>query len=622
MCGICGQYNFKTNTPVAPYQIQRMTEAIRHRGPDDEGFYVSGSVGLGFRRLSIIDLEHGHQPMWDKEKSVCIIFNGEIYNFPELKKELENKGHFFATFSDTEVIIHGYKEWGTDVFNHLNGMFGLAIWDSNFKKLIVARDQMGIKLVYYKVEQGGVVFGSEIRSILCTCAGTPDIDPVSLNLFLRYRYTPSPVTMLKGIKKLAPGTMLIVEGEELKIERWYQFKPSLLSPVPKPEEAKEELLAIYKRAVRRQLLSDVPVGLLLSGGVDSGLLLGLMNLQGEKWPTFTVGYGSLFKDDELGYAARTSEIFSSNHTSIQISRDQFEIALTEIVRSLEEPVASSSIVPMYFVCQEASKRVKVALIGQGPDELFGGYPRHIGVRYGRYWRNLPGWLRKSLASIMQQLPRNETIKRGLYSLDCKEKMQRYQNIFSLLPGKAIDGLFHEGLLPPRAGDSIQDSWEDLVPLMADMDDFNCFSFLETRSALPDELLMYSDKLSMAHGLEIRVPFLDKEVVEYVERLPASYKVRNGSGKWLHRKVCKDFLSQEILKRRKMGFAVNVVDKWFQKAMNGKMKMIFQDSDSPMYNYLDKNIISKLLDEHISGLNDNHKILFSLVVFDEWLNTLK
>jgi asparagine synthase (glutamine-hydrolysing) len=278
MCGICGQYNYKDSTPVVKETIEKMTKTMVHRGPDDEGFYISGPIAFGFRRLSIIDIQGGHQPMSDREKSVWVVFNGEIYNFPELKKELENLGHVFCSKSDTEVIIHGYKQWGEDVFNHLNGMFGLAIWDDRKKKLIIARDPMGIKLVYYSMDSDRVLFGSEIRPILAGTGEKPPVDPISLNLFLRYRYTPSPLTLFKGIKKLAPGTMLIFENGSSRLERWYKFRPVPFSVMPTFAQAKEELLEIYKRAVKRHLLSDVPVGLLLSGGMDSGLLLGLMKI--------------------------------------------------------------------------------------------------------------------------------------------------------------------------------------------------------------------------------------------------------------------------------------------------------------------------------------------------------
>jgi asparagine synthase (glutamine-hydrolysing) len=620
MCGICGQYNFKAPQPVDPEVIKRMTRTLVHRGPDDEGYYLFGPVGLGFRRLSIIDLAGGHQPMSDQDESVWIVFNGEIYNFPELRRELEGQGHVFRTRCDTEVIIYGYKQWGLDVFNHLNGMFGLAIWDDAKARLILARDPMGIKFVYYKLEQNRLFFGSEIRPILAAQADKPHVDCEALNLFLRYRYTPSPLTMFKGIKKLAPGTMLIVENGTSRLERWYNFKPEPFSPMPKINQAKEELFDIYKKAVKRHLISDVPVGLLLSGGVDSGLLLGLMNLYGNSWSTYTVGYGSGFMDDELKDASDTAAVFASKHTSVELNRSTFEETLPKIIAGLEEPVATSSIVPMYFVCKRAREDLKVALIGQGPDELFGGYKRHIGVRYGAYFRNLPHMMQDLIRLTINAMPRNETLKRAAYSLNIDDRMRRYQNVFSILPADSIDNLFQEGLLEANAGDKVLDYWSDLQNLMQATDELGGFQFLEIRSSLPDELLMFADKMSMAHSLEVRVPYLDKEIVEYVERLRASYKVKNGKGKRLHRLVCRDFLPKTILNRKKRGFATNIVDEWFRSSLDTQVKSYIRDGQSMMYNYLSYNKVARLLDAHVSGKDDNYKILFSIVSFEQWLRT--
>jgi len=618
MCGICGQYNFANQEPVHRRDIEAMAKSIAHRGPDDEGFYIAGPLGLGFRRLSIIDLSGGHQPMSDQDESVWVIFNGEIYNFPQLRRELEGFGHVFRTNSDTEVIIHGYKQWGDDVLNHLNGMFGLAIWDVRKKRLVVARDAFGIKLIYYRVDGGRLYFGSEMHAVRAAMPERAEIDPTSLNLFLRNRFTPSPFTIIKGIHKLAPGTKLTVQDGKFEVSRWYGFKPVPFSPAKSSDEAREELLELYKGAIKRQLISDVPVGLLLSGGLDSGLLLALMSLNGSSWPTYTVGYGSSFADDELADAAETARILGAKHKSITITKSIFEEALPKIVASLEEPIAASSIVPMYFVCQRARQDVKVALVGQGPDELFGGYKRHLGVRYGEFWAKLPGWMRAPISSTVAALPRNETLKRGVQSLAIEDRMRRYQNVLSLLPGPQIDELFQDGLLDSNSGDSILGCWEDLAELMTETDELGGLQFIEVRSTLPDELLMYADKLSMAHGLELRVPYVDKEIVEYVERLPANLKVRNGSRKWLHRQVCRTYLPESILKRPKRGFAVNVVDDWFRGTIDGRMSETLLDSSSRIYQYLRPESVRRLFEQHASGRQDNHKILFSLALFEEWL----
>ena len=615
MCGICGQYNFGTPEPVERCDIEAMTRTLVHRGPDDEGYYLAGPLAFGFRRLSIIDLGGGHQPMSDREESVWVVFNGEIYNFPELRRELEGYGHVFRTNSDTEVIVHGYKQWGDEVLNRLNGMFGLGIWDARQRRLVLARDPFGIKQIYYRIDWNRLYFGSEMRAVRAAMPEGTEIDPTSLNLFLRYRYTPSPYTILKGVRKLAPGAKLTIQNGSCHLDRWYRFKPVPFARAKSPEDAREELLAIYKRAVRRQLISDVPVGLLLSGGIDSGLLLALMNLNGSSWPTYTVGYGSTFADDELADGAETARILGSKHTTVTITRSIFEETLPKIVACLEEPIAASSIVPMYFVCQRAREDVKVALVGQGPDEMFGGYRRHLGVRYGALWARLPGWVRAPISSGIAALPRNETLKRGVYSLAIPERLARYQHVLSILPGDQVDGLFQDGLLDPNSGDTIQECWASMTDLMPETDELGGLQFLEVRSTLPDELLMYADKLSMAHGLELRVPYVDKEIVEYV---PANLKVRNGSRKWLHRQVCRAYLPESILKRLKRGFAVNVVDDWFRGAIDSRMSETLLDDSSRMYQYLRPSAVRELFEQHSSGQEDNHKMLFSLVVFEEWL----
>src|SRR2546430_9079283 len=618
MCGIAGQFNFQRREPVDRETIEQMAHSIAHRGPDDEGFFVAGPIGLGFRRLSIIDLAGGHQPMSDAEETVWVIFNGEIYNYRALRAELQSKGHQFRTNSDTEVIVHGYKEWRTEVFNHLNGMFGLGIWDVHNERLVVARDAMGIKLIYYKIDNGTLTFGSEIRPIHAAKDSQPEVDPVALNLFLRFRYTPSPLTIFQGIRKLAPGTMLVLERGGCREERWYNYTPVPFSSPKGDKEATRELLELYRAAVRRHLLSDVPVGILLSGGLDSGLLLALMNEHGNSWPAYTIGYGKSFADDELFDAAETASVLGARHVTIMLDRAEFERSLPKIVQCLEEPIATSSIVPMYFVSQRARQDVKVALIGQGPDELFGGYTRHVGLRYGNLWRRLPAAFRSAVGFAVNGLSRNETLKRGAHSLGLDNRLTRYQQVFSLAPATTIDGLFHDDLLPDGRGYELVNCWRALAPQMEHTDELGGFQLLEIRSSLPDELLMYADKLSMAHSLEVRVPYLDRAVVEYVQRLGAGFKVRNGSRKWLHRRVARAFLPAPILKRKKRGFATNVVDGWFRGTLNGGLPDLLLDESSLMFGLLNPKPVRRLLEGHKSGRQDNHKLLFSLVMIEQWL----
>ncbi len=615
MCGICGQVKIASDEPVDQNVIRRMSRTMFHRGPDDEGYFFDRSLGFGFRRLSIIDLSGGHQPMADAEESVWLVFNGEIYNYKELRAELEGLGHKFRTNSDTEVIIHGYKQWDTEVFNHLNGMFGVGIWDVKRKRLVVARDAMGIKLIYYKLADGTLTFGSEIRPVLAAESSLPQVDPGAVNLFLRFRYTPSPLTIYKGIRKLAAGTMLVVENGKCREERWYRFAPQPLEKQMSDEEAADQLLQLYRAAVKRHLLSDVPVGLLLSGGVDSGLLLSLMNEHGRDWPAYTIGYGRSYADDELVDAAETASLLCAEHHQVRLDQEEFEKALPNIVRFLEEPVASSSIVPMYFVCQRARQDVKVALIGQGPDETFGGYKRHLGIHFGERWRGLPKGIQSLAGSVISKLPRNETLKRGVRSLGISGRLERYENVFALHPAETVNGLFRD------MHDRFPTLVEHVRPLeaqMAGLDELGGFQLLELRSSLPDELLMYADKLSMAHSLEARVPYLDRTVVEFAQRLDSRFKVRGRELKWLHRKVCENFLPRQILKRKKRGFGVNVVDAWLQNSGKGKFPDALLDGNSLMYSILNPAPVKKLLEDHQSRRQDNHKLLFSLIMLEQWL----
>ena len=623
MCGICGQFNFRHDAPVVRRELETMARTMRHRGPDDEGYYINGPIGFGFRRLSIIDLEGGHQPMSDQECTTWVVFNGEIYNFKELRKELESFGHVFRTRCDTEVIVHGYKQWGDEVLNRLNGMFGLAVWDVRRRRLLLARDAFGIKLVYYRATTDSLWFGSEIRPVCATMGDEkPEADPEALSLFLRYRFTPSPYTAVRGVHKLAPGTKLVVQDGAFETSRWYRFSPVPFAPPKSVDEAGEELLDLYRQAVRRQLVSDVPVGLLLSGGIDSALLLALMNENGADWPTYSVGYGESFADDELADAAESARILKSKHTGVRITRAVFERELSNIVNCLEEPIATSSIVPMFFVCQRAHEDVKVGLVGQGPDELFGGYRRHLGARYAETWEALPVWARAPLERAVQALPRNETLKRGLYALGSGSAQHRTERILSLLPDDQFAGLFRDGLLKSDSAEKLLQCWSDLADLVPHTDQLGRLQFMEVRSTLPDELLMYADKLSMAHSLELRVPYLDKDIVEYAERLPANLKVHNGVGKWLHRKVCRKFLPAAIVRRPKRGFAMNVVDSWFRDALGGAMAGTFADEGSAIYEFLNPVAVRQLYADHAAGRKDNHKILFSLIVLEEWLRSLR
>ncbi|MGH7981437.1 MAG: asparagine synthetase B family protein, partial [Limisphaerales bacterium] len=359
----------------------------------------------------------------------------------------------------------------------------------------------------------------------------------------------------------------------------------------------------------------------LSGGLDSALLLALMNEHGRHWPAYTAGYGKGFADDELQTAALSALRMGARHVAVKLDQNEFERSLPKIVELLEEPVASSSIVPMYHVCKRAREDVKVALIGQGPDELFGGYNRHLGVHYGNLWRRLPRPLRSRVGSAILRLPRNETLKRGVQSLSVEDRVARYESIFSLHPAQMVKDLFRPEF--SLNGDSeLSHYLEPIVPQMERTDELGGFQLMEIRSSLPDELLMYADKLSMAHSLEARVPYLDRPVVEFVQRLGANQKIRYGIRKWLHRRICFKMLPRSILFRKKRGFAVNVVDDWFDTRRDGMFSQMLLDQDSLIYEQLRPEPVRALLDQHRARRQDNHKLLFSLVMFEQWLRCIR
>ena len=615
MCGICGIHQAESR-PIDVAVLSDMTASLAHRGPDDAACHLDDHAGLGFRRLSIIDLAGGRQPMTDGRRlwSMC---NGEIYNFPELRRELVARGHAFTTRSDSEVIVHGYREWGDDVVHHLNGMFAFAVWDPDRNRLLLARDRAGIKPLYWARSGEGLVFGSEVRAVLAGTGTTPALDPVGLALFLRYRYTPSPWTMYEGIHRLAPGHLLVSDSSGIQIRQWWNLRPEPFDPAPTAATAVDELADRYEEAVRRQLVSDVPVGLLLSGGVDSALLLELMGRHEPGWDTYTAGFGDDDPFDEIAGAAATARHFGARHHPVRLRRSDFERELPRVVAAMEEPVTSPSVVPMDAICARARADVKVVLVGQGPDELFGGYRRHLGIRYGHWWRSLPGPLRGATGEVVRALPRSAALKRAIRSLTHGDPYARFADALAIESGAAVDAMFAPGTAPCIT-DHLHESWDSIAGLTDRADELTAFNYLELRSTLPDELLLYADKLSMAHGIEARVPYLDDDVVDYALRLPASYKVRSGHQKWIHRQVCARRLPAAVLARRKRGFAAHVVDDWYRSSTTALLNSTVGDPKSRLYECLDHAEVMRLLSAHQHGNGDHHKLLHSLVVTELWM----
>lgn len=615
MCGICGIYNYRSGIPANERQLRAMAKSMVHRGPDDEGFYRDGSLGIGVRRLSIIDLEGGHQPICNEDSSIWVVCNGEIYNYRELRRELQTRGHVFRTKSDIEPIVHAYEEWGLDAFAKLNGMFGVALWDSRQKELLLARDPFGIKPVYYAGTNNGILFGSEIKAILMDPGVERAVDQVALDDFLTFTFVPSPHTMFVGIKKLLPGGLLRVTPEDIFQER-FRYQAANLE-ARSDEEWLEALRAAVEEAVHRQMVADVPVGAMISGGMDSASVAILMSRHSEEpVHTFTVGFQEDFVDDELIVARRSAELIGSQHHEIAISAKEYAQFMPISLWYLEEPVATSSSLAFYRLCRLAREHVKVVLTGQGADEPFAGYPRHWGEYYSSWYRRLPAVVRRGLlAPMIEYLPRGERLKRAVRSLDVVDPLERFTRVYTIFDVNLKHRLYRSGLHDGRLTsqmDTIR-NWQQDVK---DRDSLSQMLYIDARFSLADGLLMYGDKLSMAASLEARVPYLDLELMALVEGLPPRLKIRGRNQKYFLKRAAEAWIPQEIIQRKKIGFATPV-DQWFKTDLLDYLEDRLLSTDSACCYYFEPRQVRRMIDDHKNHAEDYKRHLFSLLTFEIW-----
>jgi asparagine synthase (glutamine-hydrolysing) len=591
-----------------------MAHSIRHRGPDDDGFLIDGPLGLGFRRLSIIDLSTGHQPIANEDETCWIILNGEIYNYRELRRELAAAGHRFRTQSDTETIVHGYETWGDDVTSRLNGIFDFALWDAKQHRLLLARDHLGVKPLYYYDDGRRLLFASEIKAILQDESVPRELDPQALAVFLAFGYVPSPRTLFKGIRKLAPGHRLIAGEHGVHTERYWKYTPQIRTGISEAE-ALDGYAERLRRAVERQMVSDVPVGCMLSGGVDSGLVLAIMReLTSDPVKTFSVGFRERGDWNELDDAAETARLFNAEHHPLEISARDYVGFFAESFWYLEEPVLSQSTFAFYYLSKLAREHVKVVLTGQGADEPLAGYERYRGEKLA----GSLGWLAGSGISrgVVSALPRAEKLRRAARSLAERDPVTRFAQIHALFPAADRDRL----LLPEIAHDLAGfDALEPLRSLQHDvthLDGLAQLLYIDTRMSLPDDLLLYGDKMSMANSLEARVPLLDPELVEYIESLPVSLKLRGMTGKYIHKRAAERWLPQSVIRRRKKGFATPV-DEWFQRSLDGFVRDTLLADGAACGDYFDRGFIKQLLDEHRERRRDHRRRIFALLSFELW-----
>jgi asparagine synthase (glutamine-hydrolysing) len=609
VCGICGVLNEAGGRAVDPTTVRRMTSTLFHRGPDEDGFFFDGAVGLGMRRLSIIDLDGGHQPVSNETGDVHLVFNGEIYNFQPLRVELERLGHRFRSRSDTEVIVHAWEEWERDAFPRLNGMYAIALWDGRTHELVLARDPFGVKPLYWTRHAGTVVFGSEIRAILAHGGIERAVDAKAMQQMLALRYVPSPSTAFRGIHKVPPGHLLRCKDDRLDLERI----PSRKRPSARATESEllEELDRLLRAAVERQLIADVPVGVLLSGGLDSSLVASYVReIAGPDFDAFTVGFSSAFRGDERLAAQTTAAWLGCRHHEVTIDAGGFASSLASVVGILEEPLATTSTIPFLRLSELARRSVKVVLSGQGADEPFAGYARHLGERLGGAYRALPRWVRDGLfAPAISALPRLERLKRGVRALGIEDIDARFLHVYRVdlardvgLDDAAMEGLIHR--------------WRQEA---SHLEPLNQMTYVDARTSLPDFLLLYTDKLSMSVSLETRVPFLDLELMEFVESLPASEKVRGRRGKHLLRRLAVKRLPPEVVGRRKVGFETPV-GSWLRDRSWADLVAPLTAAGSALHEYVPPALVKSVVTEHTQGHRDHSWLLFSLLTADLWLRT--
>jgi asparagine synthase (glutamine-hydrolysing) len=579
-------------------------------------------VGLGHRRLSIIDLEGGGQPMGNEDDSIQVVFNGEIYNFIELRAELESHGHFFKTRSDTEVIVHSYEQWGPDCVNRFNGIFAFGLWDRRKQQLLLARDHLGVKPLYYSHGNDRLIFASEVKALLVVPGCPREVNLRGISQLFTLRYVPSPDTLFSGIYKIPPAHYMLINSGGLTVRRYWNWIPRITHERDEGQLI-EEYRYMLEDAVRLQMRSDVPVGLFLSSGVDSGALLAIMcKLSGQSIRTFTIGFAGGEKSNETDDARRIAAQFGAQHEEMIVSAADYQKYYERYLWDLEEPVGNESAAAFYFVSLIASRQVKVALAGQGADEPWAGYHRYIGVKLSELYSRLPRVISDGLCRpVVERYAKNERWLRGVASLGERDMLTRLISIYSFYTPEMKTQLFQPWLLNEVSSDG-REARESLRRLQSDvahLDGLTQMVYIDTRANLPDDLLMVGDKTSMANSIEARVPYLDYRLVEFIESLPPQHKLRHFEGKYLHKRALERWVPKEVVYRKKKGFA-NPVDLWLRSGMRKYTHELLLSGDSWVGRYFDGQFIARMLADHESGRRWNLRHIYLLLSFELWCRT--
>jgi asparagine synthase (glutamine-hydrolysing) len=620
MCGICGEFNYLNQAPVNEQLIKDMCGVLHHRGPDEEGRYINGHIGLGHCRLSIIDLAGGRQPMSNEDQSCWIVFNGEIYNFQQLRQELQSRGHKFRTHSDTEVILHLYEEHGTACVKLLRGMFAFALWDERCNSLFLARDRLGQKPLVYAQTTHGLIFASEIKSLLRHPDITPEVDLVALHHYLTYQYVPSPYTMFRGIHKLPPAHTLVCQQGGTTIERYWElrFRYARLSQ----QEYMEESLRLLAEATRLRLISDVPLGAFLSGGIDSSAVVAMMaRLSTGPVKTFSIGFEEE-SFNELEHARTVARHFGTEHHEFVVKTDALEV-LPKLIWHYNEPFADPSAIPSYYVAKMARQHVTVALNGDAGDEGFAGYERYIAERQAMFYQQIPLPIRQRLIEpAIGALPRTgreqalpDKLRRYLSTISGSFG-QRYLQLICAFNNQQKDLLYsvemkrllndHDSLA------RIQQLYDNaLAP-----DPISSALYVDIMSYLPDDLLVKIDIATMANSLEARSPFLDHKLMEFSATIPWQLKLKGGNTKYILRKALAKLLPPQILQRKKAGFAVPISD-WLRHELRDFALQTLLDKRCTHRGYFNPDGIKQLLEEHLSSRYDHGFRLWTLLNLELW-----
>lgn len=619
MCGIAGFLDLQI-LPAKPCDsLDRMLGSIAHRGPDDQGTLVDRELQMGMRRLSIIDLADGHQPIYDESGRYAVIFNGEIYNYRELREELLARGHILKTHSDTEVIVHLYEEFGYSCLAHLRGMFAIAVWDNQKRTLFVARDRLGVKPVYYTQSSGLFIFASEIKSLLQHRAVNASPNLQAISSYLSLKYTPAPQTMFAGIHSLPPGHYLVASANGISITQYWDipFSDSNESKASAKDDADyaDELLSLLRESVRLRLRSDVPFGAFLSGGLDSSTIVALM-AQELKDPvnTFSIGFDGAGYNDELPYANLVAQHFGCKHHALKITSDDFLRYADTVLWHLDQPIADQATIATFLVSKLASQHVKMVLTGEGGDELFAGYARYRGDQFARWFQWMPSSVSKSIRSVANQLPGLRRAKIAINALTQPNEATRFANWFPMFSDDAKQILLGHHTESIRSGAA--EIFSRQLASCHSMDSLSRMLYVDSKLWLPDYLLLRGDKLTMANSLEARIPLLDHKLVEFAARLPSHLKLNGANSKVLLRRVAMSLLPAQIINRPKQGFPIPI-ERWLRAEASPLMQDMLCQKAIESRGLLNAKYVGKLVAQHLRGYADHSTQLWGLISLEMW-----